>query len=122
MKFIIKDKKCFDEMLKNNEIKKEWSELELYGVDAFINVAFQDFMNEYEEISVATIYNKGVLEANLYNGIVYNGIHADRAYIHNNNDIVLMSDFGTKILIIKNDNLKVSDFYEYYHPQENISK
>ena len=67
---------------------------------------------------VANIFNKGVLEANLYNGIVYNGIHVDRAYIHQNNDIILISDYGTKILIIENENLKTSDFHDYYHPQK----
>ena len=42
--------------------------------------------------------------------LVYNGIHVDRAYIHNNNDIILMNDFENKILIIKNEDIKASDF------------
>ena len=120
MNIIIEDKKYFDEMLKNNEIKKEWNQFEQYGLETILNAAFEDNLKECEEIFTASIYNNGVLESNLYDGVVYNGIHVDRAYIHNNNDIVLMSDFGTKILIIKNEDLKVSDFYEYYHPQENI--
>lgn len=117
MNIIIEDKKCFDEMLKNGEIKTEWSQYEQYAVTNILNDAFDNYLKEDEEISVANIYNKGVLEANLYDGVVYKGIHVDRAYIHNNNNIVLMSDYGTKILIIKNEYLKVSDFYEYYHPQ-----
>jgi len=109
MNIRVEDKKCFDSMLRNGELKKSWSQIESYGIDSIILAVFEEQL-DYEGIGVSTIYNKGVLEAYLYDGIVYNGIYVDRAYIHVNNDVVLMSDYETKVLIIKNKDTKVSDF------------
>ncbi|WP_213818258.1 hypothetical protein [Garciella nitratireducens] len=122
MNIIIEDRNIFEEMLKNDEIKTAWSLLELYGIDDVINDAFEEYLKEDEIILVANIYNNGVLEANLYDGLIYKGIHVDRAYIHQNNDIILMSDYSTRILIIQNEDLKISDFYEYYHTLETVSE
>lgn len=112
MKIRVENKKCFEDMIRNNEIKKEWSQIELYGIDSAINAAFKDNIDN-EDIAVATCCNKGVLEAYLYEGIEYHGIHVDRAYIHINNDIILTDDCGSKILIVENENTKVSDFASY---------
>jgi len=111
MNIRVENRKCFEDMLKNGGIKKSWTQIELYGIDAIIGAAFEDEL-DYEGVVIATHCNKGVLEAYLHEGIVYNGIHVDRAYIHINNDIILMNDYCTKILIIENKHISISDFSE----------
>lgn len=109
MKIRVENRKCFEDMLKNGKIKKSWSQIELYGIDTILEAAFEEELG-CDEIGSAIHRNKEVMEAYLYEGIIYNGIHVDRAYIHINNDIVLMSDYCTKILIIDNEDTSISDF------------
>lgn len=104
----IEDSGNFDEMLRTDEIKKSWTQIELYGIDAVINAIFEEELN-CDDIGVGICFNKGVIEAYLHEVLEYNGIYVNRAYIHVNNEVVLMHDYGTKLLIIENRNIEVLD-------------
>ena len=49
MKIRIEDRQCFEEMLKNGEIKTEWSQFERYGVETIVNAAFENYIKECED-------------------------------------------------------------------------
>lgn len=108
MNIVIDAKQRFEEMLISNQIKKEWSLLESYGIDAVINSAFEGYIED--DIYTAIICMNGVILASLYEGFVYNEIHVDSAYVSVNGDIILMSDEEDRILIIENKPINVVDF------------
>lgn len=100
-KLTIKMADGFYDMLRGELIKKSWTMTEEYGIDAVLQAMFEEEL-EYEDIGVATHKNFGVLEAFMYDGFFFGDVHINRAYIHENNDIILLGE-GENMLILEND-------------------
>jgi len=109
MKIRIDRVDTFYDMLKDGEIKQEWSLIENYGIDVLISAAFEENL-DYENINTATHKQKGVLEVYLYKVVSYKGIHVNRAYVHKNGDVILMSNEGDRILVVENKSISTRDF------------
>lgn len=100
-KMKIEMKSKFYDMLAKGVIKKSWTTIESYGLDTFVGAMFEESL-DYEELGGATYKTHGVVGTSYYEGFFYGDVHINHAFIHENNDIILIGE-GDSMIIIENE-------------------
>lgn len=106
---LIKINNTIEELISDGVIKKEWSDLELFGLDKFLEDYFEEEL-DYEELSASITKHKGAIAQCIYDEIEYDGVILEWAYITADNHIILLSDDGKEVYLLLTSSTSLEDF------------